>query len=104
MEKRNGEIVDYYNVFRSMKRALKDYAQGGDDTEPPVKEKTELFRLLDDAIEQGLAFCHEKQVALREVLGNGDVFKMCIRDRFTDHRAEPSVHRCEPGLRGLSQS
>ncbi|MDD5612753.1 MAG: DUF3387 domain-containing protein, partial [Gallionella sp.] len=75
IEKRNGEIVDYYNVFRNMKRALKDYAQGGDEEDQPVKEKAELFRLLDEAIEQGLNFCHEKNVALREVLGNDDVFK-----------------------------
>ena len=44
-------------------------------SEPPVKEKAELFHLLDDAIEQGLAFCHEKEVALREVLASDDVFK-----------------------------
>ena len=75
VEKRNGELVDYYNVFRNMKLALKDYAQGGDEIDPPVKEKAELFRLLDDAIEQGLAFCDEKEVALREVLGSDDVFK-----------------------------
>jgi len=75
VEKRNGEIVDYYNVFRNMKLALKDYAQGGDEIDPPVKEKAELFRLLEDAIEQGLAFCHEKEVALREVLGGDDVFE-----------------------------
>lgn len=75
VEKRNGEIIDYYNVFRNMKLALKDYAQGQDDgIDPPVKEKAELFRLLDDAIEQGLVFCHEKEVALREVLGGDDVF------------------------------
>jgi type I restriction enzyme R subunit len=79
VEKRNGEIVDYYNVFRNMKLALKDYAQGGDETEPPVKEKAELFRLLDDAIEQGLAFCHKKAVALHEVLGSDDVFKQIGR-------------------------
>ncbi len=79
VEKRNGEIVDYYNVFRNMKLALKDYAQGGDETEPPVKEKAELFRLLDDAIEQGFAFCHEKAVALHEVLGSDDVFKQVGR-------------------------
>ncbi|HEX2994092.1 MAG TPA: type I restriction enzyme endonuclease domain-containing protein [Anaerolineales bacterium] len=75
VEKRNGEIVDYYNVFRNMKLALKDYAQGGDEIDPPVKEKAELFILLDDAIEQGLAFCHEKDVPLREVLGSADVFE-----------------------------
>lgn len=76
VEKRNGEIVDYYNVFRNMKLALKDYAQGQDaDDDSPVKEKAELFRLLDDAIEQGLAFCQEKDVPLREVLGSADVFE-----------------------------
>ena len=76
IEKRNGEIVDYYNVFRNMKLALKDYAQGqGDQIDPPVKEKVELFRLLDDAIEQGLLFCDEKKIALRDVLRSKDVFK-----------------------------
>ena len=29
-EKKNGEIIDYYNVFRNMRKALKDYAQGND--------------------------------------------------------------------------
>jgi type I restriction enzyme R subunit len=62
VEKRNGEIVDYYNVFRNMKLALKDYAQGGDEIDPPVKEKSELFRLLDDAMEQGLAFCTRRKL------------------------------------------
>jgi len=76
VEKRNGEIVDYYNVFRNMKRALKDYAQGQDKEDtPPVKEKAELFRLLDEALEQGLSFCHKKGVALREVLNDDDVFE-----------------------------
>jgi type I restriction enzyme, R subunit len=73
--KRNGEIVDYYNVFRRMKKALRDYAAGQeDDEELPVQDKAELFVLLDDAIEQGLAFCAEHAVPLREALGRGDVF------------------------------
>ncbi len=86
VEKRNGEIVDYYNVFRNIKLALKDYAQGQDaDDDSPVKEKTELFRLLDDAIEQGFAFCHERAVTLREVLGSEDVFKQVERfESFAD--------------------
>jgi type I restriction enzyme, R subunit len=74
--KGNGEIVDYYNVFRNMKKALKDYAQGQEGlAEPPVKEKGELFTLLDDSIKQGTAFCWEKGVALREILRTRDVFK-----------------------------
>ena len=67
--------MDYYNVFRSMKKALKDYAPGpADDDELPVHEKEELFTLLDEAIEQGLTFCTEHDVPLREALGRDDVF------------------------------
>ncbi len=85
IEKRNGDIVDYYNVFRNMKKALKDYAQGDDENNLPVKDKAELFRLLEDAIEQGLVFCQEKGVALREVLGNDDVFVKIGRfNQFAD--------------------
>ncbi len=73
VSKRNGEIIDYYNVFRNMKRALKDYAQGQDD-KPPVQEKDALFALLDDAIDQGLAFCKEKAVRLDEMLVKQNVF------------------------------
>ena len=76
IEKRNGEIVDYYNVFRNMKLALKDYAQGGDEIDPPVKEKAELFILLDDAIEKGLAFCHEKRFPCAKYW----VMQMCSKD------------------------
>lgn len=74
--KQNGEIVDYYNVFRNMKKALKDYAQGQEGLDdPPVKDKAELFTLLDDSIQQGLTFCQEKGVTLGEILQNRDVFK-----------------------------
>lgn len=74
--KGNGEIVDYYNVFRNMRKALRDYAQGQEGLDdPPVKEKAELFTLLDDSIQQGLAFCQEKGVALGEILQTRDVFK-----------------------------
>ena len=73
--KRNGEIVDYYNVFRRMKRALKDYAAGPGDDDMPVRNKQELFKLLDEAIAQGLAFCDTHEVNLRGVLDRGDVFE-----------------------------
>jgi len=72
----NGELVDYYNVFRNMRKALKDYAQGEEGLEdPPVKNKAALFALLDDSIEQGFSFCQDKGVSLLEVLENEDVFK-----------------------------
>lgn len=76
VSKMNGEVVDYYNVFRNMKKALKDYAQGqdGQDDEQPVQDKEVLFDLLNDAIEQGLIFCSEKEVRLDTLLAGDDVF------------------------------
>jgi len=75
VEKKNGEIVDYYNVFRNMKKALKDYAQGEDGLdEPPVRDKDALFTLLDDAVEQALAYCTAIGVGLRDVLATEDIF------------------------------
>lgn len=74
--KRNGEIVDYYNVFRNMKKALKDYAQGGEGlAEAPVREKQELFRLLDDAINQAMAFCRERGIDIPQVVTSSNIFK-----------------------------
>lgn len=81
--KKNGEIVDYYNVFRNMKKALKDYAQGQEGLDqPPVREKSELFRLLDEAVQQGLAFCLEKEIDLAEVMDSREIFKNI--GRFTE--------------------
>lgn len=83
--KRNGEIVDYYNVFRNMKRALRDYAQGDDDETPPVQDKARLFELLDDAVVQATAFCTERGVDIGAVLGSGEVFdKLGQFKRFAD--------------------
>lgn len=75
--KRNGELVDYYNVFRNMKRALADYAMGSDPkkNEMPVQEKDTLFVLLDDAIEQGKAFCSSLDINLATVLESEETFK-----------------------------
>lgn len=76
--KTNGEIVDYYNVFRNMKRALKDYAQGEDGLdEAAVADKAQLFTLLDEALGKGLEFCDERSIALRSLLESKseDVFK-----------------------------
>jgi type I restriction enzyme, R subunit len=80
IEKRNGDIVDYYNVFRNMKKALSDYAQGSEQegeeaAEAPVKEKAELFVLLDEAIAQAVSFCHERDISLQAIVDGGDIFK-----------------------------
>ncbi|HYE73545.1 MAG TPA: type I restriction enzyme endonuclease domain-containing protein [Blastocatellia bacterium] len=59
-----------------MKKALRDYAQGQEGLEePPVREKSELFTLLDDAIAQGMSYCQERGISLTEVLEREEVFK-----------------------------
>ncbi|SJM94592.1 Type I site-specific deoxyribonuclease HsdR [Crenothrix polyspora] len=80
IEKRNGDIVDYYNVFRNMKKALRDYAQGSDNVgdenqQAPVQEKSALFVLLDDAIAQTVSFCKEREVDLEAILQGEHTFK-----------------------------
>jgi len=75
IEKLNGEVVDYYGVLGRLKKAIKDYGQGADGADdPPVKDKEELFRLLEEAIDQGVAFCAERGIDIREVLAGNDVF------------------------------
>jgi type I restriction enzyme R subunit len=76
VEKSSGEIIDYYNVFRNMRKALRDYALGQEGQENlPVREKAELFKLLDDGIAQGIAFCAEIGIDLTAPLKTKDVFK-----------------------------
>ena len=79
--KENGEIIDYYNVFRNMKQALASYALGGSGTadetseSQPVEEKDKLFVLLDDAIAQGLSFCRSHDIDLASLSREDDIFK-----------------------------
>ncbi|MGP1385152.1 MAG: type I restriction endonuclease subunit R [Thainema sp.] len=79
--KKNGEIIDYYNVFRNMRRALKDYALGDDgntdetDLDSPIQQKANLFDLLDDAIAQGLSFCRSHDIDLESLSKQDDIFQ-----------------------------
>jgi len=70
----HGDIVDYYNVFRNMKRALADYAEG-DDEEIPVRDKQALFDLLDDALAQGSDFLAERDLNLDALIEKESTFK-----------------------------
>lgn len=90
--KHNGEIVDYYNVFRNMKRALADYAIGGSDEagdtgneEEPVEEKANLIEMLKAAIADGLSFCGSIGIDLDSLAKQGDAFtKVGIFERHAD--------------------
>jgi type I restriction enzyme R subunit len=76
VEKKNGEVVDYYGVFKRLKKAIKDYGEGGEGADdPPVRDKEDLFRLLEEAIEQAKAFCSTKSVHIEKALKSDDVFE-----------------------------
>ncbi len=89
--KTNGEIIDYYNVFRNMERALAAYALGDeghpmeDAADSPIQQKSNLFELLDTAIVQGLAFCQEYDIDLASLLATQETFKNLAQfDQFAD--------------------
>lgn len=85
--KTNGDVIDYYNVFRSMRKALADYAIGGDDeeTDEPVRDKANLIALLDKAVAEGLAFCSSVGVDFSIVARSGDAFgKLGRFESFAD--------------------
>ena len=94
ISKRNGEVVDYYNVFRNMKKALSDYAMGDDkEQESPVQDKSNLFDLLDDALFQGTAFCNTIGIDLQKVFEGVGIFsKVAIFKSFADKLLEKDAH------------
>ncbi|MEM7183129.1 MAG: type I restriction endonuclease subunit R [Spirochaetota bacterium] len=88
--KTNGIVVDYYNVFRSMKKALADY--GGENTDgenntedSPVQPKENLFALLDTAIKEGYTFCKNLGIDLTEIIAQEETFgKIALFEDFAD--------------------
>jgi len=90
VSKANGEIVDYYNVFRNMKKALSEYALGGEnEKDNPVQDKANLFELLDDAILQGSSFCNSLGIDLQQIFSSGTTFsKVHLFEVFADKLLE----------------
>ncbi|QTR50955.1 type I restriction endonuclease subunit R [Candidatus Thiothrix anitrata] len=88
VEKCNGEIIDYYNVFRNMKKALKAYGQGDsdDDSSATVQNKDQLFVLLNEAVVQTVTFCADIGIDFTKVFQTGDTFKQLEHfTAFADH-------------------
>ncbi|WP_127136787.1 type I restriction endonuclease subunit R [Flagellimonas oceanensis] len=77
--KKNGLVVDYFGVFRNLKKALADYAEGtkgiGADKESeefPVKEFEELLKLLEDGIADAKTFCKSLDADIDVILNLGE--------------------------------
>lgn len=86
--KTNGLIVDYYNVFRNLKKAFASYGggdidKGGEDT--PAQEKDQLYVLLQDAIHECAAYCLKIGVDLNEIVQSNAIFsKIALFDEFAN--------------------
>ncbi|MFD0836685.1 type I restriction endonuclease subunit R [Mariniflexile aquimaris] len=76
--KKNGLVVDYFGVFRNLKKALADYAEGSKGKsedeldEFPVKEVEELLELLEQAIIETKIFCKEINADIDKILDLGE--------------------------------
>lgn len=73
--KNNGLVIDYFGVFRNLKKALAAYAEGtkgklGEDDlhEFPVQEFEELLSLLKEAIQEAKTYCQALGADLDTIL------------------------------------
>jgi len=75
--KKNGLVIDYFGVFRNLKKALAAYAEGtkgkgaeksDEDDEYPAKEFEELLKLLEQAIAEAKVYCKDLGADLERIL------------------------------------
>ncbi len=76
--KKNGLVVDYFGVFRNLKKALASYAEGTkgkdnkDEEDFPVKEFDDLLELLEQAILEAKVYCKELGADIDAILDLGE--------------------------------
>lgn len=105
--KKNGLVIDYFGVFRNLKKALAAYAEGtkgkkddGSEDEYPAKEFEELLLLLDQAILEAKVFCKSLGADLNLILEmNEKGFKEIeLFQEFADLILAKDEHRKQLGL------
>lgn len=81
--KNSGLIVDYLNLFKSMKKALGDYGDPETGEEMPLKNIDELLALLDRTVEEVRIFLLDLDIDLNRVLvEKDDLKKVSIFEEF----------------------
>ncbi|OCK52251.1 hypothetical protein BA768_12930 [Chryseobacterium sp. CBo1] len=104
--KKNGLVIDYFGVFRNLKKALAAYAEGtkgkqneGED-KYPAKEFEELLSLLDQAIVEAKVFCKSVGADVGLILEmNEKGFKEIeLFQEFADLILAKDEHRKQLGL------
>lgn len=86
--KKEGLIVDYYNVFRNLKKAFASYGGGTDEKQAddkPVQEKDNLYILLADAIKECKEWCATLLVNLDTLIAEEETFSTIkLFDQYAD--------------------
>ncbi|MCD6069306.1 MAG: hsdR [Bacteroidetes bacterium] len=86
--KKNGLIVDYYNVFRNLKKAFASYGGGsieGNEDDAPVKEKDNLYVLLTSSLNECVAWAETIGVDLQAIIRSNTVFhNLNLFDEYAD--------------------
>lgn len=93
-EKKNGLIVDYANVFASLREALAIYGQGSDG-KMPVQDKSELLQELHRAILDAAAFCQKEGVDLNSVVKKTGFDKIAAMEDAVNVLISPDPKRKE---------
>lgn len=90
--KKNGLVVDYYNVFRNLKKAFASYGGGSigtgedQDENSPARDIEQLFVLLKDAIAECDAYCKNIKVDLHQIKQSKETFsKLSLFDEYADN-------------------
>lgn len=97
--KKNGLIVDYYNVFKNLKKAFASYGGGsigsiGVDGDMPVQEKDQLYVLLQNAINDCNVWCSNLNVDLSKIANSKVIFsKLNLFDEYADLLMEKDEYR-----------
>ena len=98
--KKNGLIVDYYNVFRNLKKAFASYGGGsigageGKGEDAPVQEKDQLYVLLIDAINECNEWCLNIGIDLNHIKESNLIFsKLNLFDEYADTIVSNDEHR-----------
>jgi type I restriction enzyme R subunit len=98
--KKNGLIVDYYNVFRNLKKAFASYGGGsigageGKGEDAPVQEKDQLYVLLIDAINECNEWCLNIGIDLNHIKESNLIFsKLNLFDEYADTIVANDEHR-----------
>lgn len=73
--KSSGLIVDYLNLFKSMKKALGEYANPDNEDEMPVKDMQAMLDLLENIISETYKFCKGLGIYFGEILEADDTFR-----------------------------